>query len=258
MVRIYLLLFFCIYSFFGAIIPTQVSASAKTDYEYQLAQYRKNLAEFTQLKRDYLQNPTLDNQQKSIIVVKQALQARDLSKASYARFLAEEIQARNTAYVALDPILIKLVKASEFYFAESTKSAEIITPADLRKFSATYSKNTVIHDRSFFYGQVGVKVAQLVRFQIDAKNILDTIYPKLPTPAPAPLKARLEDIPGQAEMINQKIDLLTSKIIPEEEEGPIMGEQYFNKIVENLSDIRQMEARLIDQFIDIDINYAKL
>jgi len=243
-------------SLFG-LIPRAL-ADAKSDYEYQLSQYRRSYAEFTQLKRDYLQNPTLDNQQKSIIVAKQVLLSRDLTKASYARFLADIINTHNTGYSAFQPIITRLGQAVVFYTEKSVESQGITTPVELKKFSNTYSSETIIPDRSFFYGQTAAKIAQLVRFQLDAKSILDSIYPKMPSPPPIQLKARLDEIPIQADDINQRIAALTSQIIPEEETGVLNSNQYFSKTLESLADIRTRQTYLIDQLVDIDINYAQL
>jgi len=234
-----------------------VRATAKEDYEFQLSQYRKSYAEFSQLKRDYLQNPTLDNQQKSVIVAKQALSARDQAKASFARYLADLVNGHNTGYTAFQPILTRLSEAVVFYSAKAQESQKITTPSDLTAFSNSYQTETMIHDRSFAYGQVAAKIGNLIRFQIDAQNILNTIYPKLPSPQPIPLKARLDEIPLTVEAINEKISDLLAFAIPEEEDSPLIPDQYFSKFTEGLVDIRSRQSILIDQLIDIDINYVQ-
>lgn len=241
-----------------AISPTSVFADAKSDYEYQMSQYRRSYVEFTQLKRDYLANSTLDNQQKSLILAKQVMLSRDLAKGAYARYMMDLINAQNTGYAAFQPVLVRLSEATSFYSFNAQKSQTITTPSDLKEFSSKYNIDSIIPDRSFFYGQVAAKLAQLLRFQLDAKDILDSIRPKLPSPQPIPLQARLNDIPVQADLINKKIEALTKLIIPEVEEGPIAPEQYFTKITEGLTDIRSNQASLVDQLVDIDLNYAQL
>lgn len=247
-------------SLFLCVLPGTVFADAKSDYEFQLSQYRRSYSEFTQLKRDYLLNPTLDNQQKSIITAKQVLLSRDLSKAAYARYMIDLINVNKTNYVPLQPIINRLLMAVDIFTASANLSQSITTPSDLKKFSDSYLINTISPDRSFYYGQVAVKLSQLVRFQLEAQNILDTIYPKLPDPQPIQLKARLDEFPVLAEDINQRIAAIVKMIIPEPEveKSPVAPEQYFTLIIEKLTDIRSRQSALVDQLVDIDINYAQL
>jgi len=239
------------------VFPLNVFADAKSDYEYQLAQYRKSYTEFSQLKRDYLANPTLDNQQKALIVARQALLARDLSKSSYALYLSELINAPNTSYEPFNKILTRLGEASIFFSSSAQKSQVVTTPAELKSFSAQYSRDTLIHDRSFYYGQVAAKLAQLIRFQLDMDGVLQTIYPKLPDPRPIPLKARLDEIPVKAAQINKQVADSTALITPTIEEGQL-DPDYFTDFSTTLGDIRSRQLLLIDQLIDIDLNYAQL
>jgi len=45
---------------------------------------------------------------------------------------------------------------------------------------------------------------------------------------------------------------------PEVEKSPVAPEQYFTLIIEKLTDIRSRQSALVDQLVDIDINYAQL
>ena len=247
-----------ILSFLIIIFPPIARADSKTDYEYQLSQYRRHYAEFTQLKRDYLANPTLDNQQKSVILAKQVLLDRDLAKSSYTRLLVDEIKKHNTNFIGFDAVINRLNAATAFYNIETNKSQEIITPNDLKKYSQGYLKAAIIPDRSMYYGQVAAKLASLLQFQNEASTLLSTIYPKLPVNQPVQLKARLTDIPTIAQEINTQIASLAAQIIPEFEDAPINSDQYFLKFIESLTLLRSRQLSLIDQLIDIDINYAQL
>lgn len=246
-----------IFIFLPLLFPGLVHADAQADYEYQYSQYRASYTEFSQLKRDYLTNGTLDNQQKAIITAKQALQARDLAKAAYARYLADIITSQNTGYTDFQPVLDRLSQAIDFYNTQAQKSQAITSPKELLDFSDQYAKDTIVPDRSFFYGQVIAKLAQLVRFQLDANNTLNSIYPNFPTPMPLPLKTRLEDIPSQADNINHQISALASSVIPKAEDNPLQVDQYFIKPVKSLLAIRSLQETMINQLIDIDINYAQ-
>ena len=234
-----------------------VFATAKTDYDFQWQQYRQNYSEFALLKRDYLANQTLDNQQKAILSAKQTLMARDLAKDAYARYLVDLINAQNTGYTALNPIIDRLKAASAFYVAEAQLSQKIITTNDLKTFALDYYDKTQIFDRSFEYGQIAVKIATLVRFQIDLKNNFDVLVPKLPDPLPAALKARLDEVPSLAQNINDKIATISARIIPENEEGILNQENYFNPFVDKLDEIKTLQLNLVNQFVDMDINYVQ-
>jgi len=244
---------------FISLSSTSASADSKSDYEYQLSQYRRSYTEFTQLKRDYLQNRTLDNQQKSIIIAKQALLARDLAKAAYARYLTDLITQHNTNYVGFESTLTRLSSAVSFYTLNSTRSQAIATPADLKTFSDEYVLASIIPDRSFYYGQEAAKLAQLIRFHLDAQKIFDSIRPKITQDGqPIPLKARLQEIPILAEEINQKIATQAALIIPKVEEKPISGNDYFSEKIKTLTQIRSLQTELVDLLVDIDLNYAQL
>ena len=61
--------------------------SPYTDYQYQLDQYRKNYAQFVLLKKDYLNNNTLDNEQKALLAVESTIKSRELTMFSFAQML---------------------------------------------------------------------------------------------------------------------------------------------------------------------------
>ena len=246
----------CLFGFI-ATGTNNVYASPKTDFDFQWTKYRQNYAEFSLLKRDYLQNQTLDNQQKAVLSAKQTLLARDMAKAAYARYMIDLINGKNTGYTALNPVLTRLSEAAIFFDSEALLSQQIITPADLKKFATDYLSGYQIKDRSFFYGQLAYKIATLVRFQIDLKESYDAMLPKLPEVKPAPLKARLDEVPVLAANINDKIASLSALIIPEEEDGALTPDGYFSPFIKKVDDIRQLQLQLVNQFVDIDINYVQ-
>lgn len=234
-----------------------VHADSRADYDFQLAKYRQNYVEFALFKSDYLQNPTLDNQQKAILSAKQTLQARDLAKASYARYLLSSIAAQDSGFTALDPIVIKLTNAVTFFNNEAQLSQQIINASDLKTYTLNYLKNYTIHDLSLYYGQVALKVATMVRFQINTKNELDAMIPQLPSDRPAPLQARLNAIPTLVSQINSQITQITSKIIPDSEEYILNESTYFDALSAQLEIVKSLQLNLIDQLRDIDLNYVQ-
>ncbi len=248
---------FVLVFFLFPVFPQLVSADSKSDYEYQLGQYRKNYAEFNLLKQDYLNNPTLNNQQKSILSAKQVLLGRDLAKASYTRYLAELINSRQTAYEGLNDTLIKLAAATQYYSQQAILSQQIITPADLKNFTKTYLKETAPHDLSFVFAQTALKIAQMQRFQLDIKDGFKNLLLKMPDPQPVALKARLEEIPNLTTDIDQKLVLFSQFIIPEEGLEGTFSESYFTPRIEKTIEIRSLQQKLLNQLIDIDLNYAQ-
>lgn len=243
-----LLLFFC--------VPTAVFADAKGNYEYQYSQYRQNYIEYTVLKNDYLANPTLDNQQKAVLAAKQTIASRDLAKANYAEFLLSLCQSNITNYTPIKPVLDSLTAAKVFFQAEAEKSQSIVTPAQLVTFTQEYQKNSVTHDRSFRTGVVANKISELVRLQVESKDALDIILPKLATPFSTPLETRIADLQTQGNKINDDINALTAKLFSEEDLQSIDGQNYFTDKTERIKKIQTLQQKWIDGLIDIDINYA--
>ena len=252
--RIFIALFFS----FLFLAPKSVMASAQTDYDYQLGQYRQNYSEFILLKRDFVANQTLDNQQKVIISARQTLIARDLAKAAYGRMFIDLIQAKNTSYAPLDPVLAELSAAVDYFQNQAMAAQSVVTPDDLKKLSTDYLKQSVIHDRSFRHAQVANKIAQLVRYQLDSKAFFDDILPKLPAEKPEQLTYRINKMPDLSDQINQKINTLADMIMPKEGDMNVENSSYFSDRTKLITEIRALQIQLINQLIDIDINYVQL
>lgn len=233
-----------------------VFADSKSDYEFQFSQYRQNYIEYTVLKNDYLGNPTLDNQQKAVLAAKDTLKSRDLAKASFAAYLLDLCQEKQTNYTPIKPYLDSLRSANTFFLMEANRSQSIITPTDLNTFSTAYATDTIPHDRSFRTGVVACKISQLVRIQIQSKNSYDSIIPKLATPYSTPLQSRINDLQSQGNAINDSINTFTQKLFSEEETENIDSENYFTNKSETIKKIQSLQIKWIDSLIDIDINYA--
>jgi hypothetical protein len=241
-------------TFFTA--STTVFADAKSDYEYQYSQYRQNYIEYSVLKKDYLENPTLDNQQKAVLAAKQTLSSRDLAKANFAAYLLDLCQEKQTNYSPVKPILESLNTARNFFLAESEKSKSIVTPANLASYTQEYKLNTITHDRSFRTGVIACKISQLVRIQIQSKNALDVILPKLSTPFSTPIQTRINDIQALGNKINDTINTFTNKLFSAEEISSIDNDYYFSNKNETIRKIKTLQLKWIDSLIDIDVNYA--
>lgn len=235
---------------------TTVFADAKSDYEYQYSQYRQNYIEYTVLKKDFLENPTLDNQQKAVLAAKQTIQSRDLAKAGFAGYLLFLCQEKQTNYAPVKPILNSLAEAKSFFLSESQKSQSIVTPANLVSFTTSYATDTIVHDRSFRTGVIACKISQLVRIQIESKNALDIILPKLATPFSTSLQTRIDDLKSQGNKINDTINTTTEKLLSAEQVDNIDNETYFTNNSETIKKIQLLQIKWINSLIDIDINYA--
>lgn len=250
------LLLIPLFTTFLSVASTTVFADAKSDFDYQYSKYRQNYIEYTILKKDFLGNPTLDNQQKAVLVAKEAIYSRDLSKSSFADYILSLCKEKQTNFAPLKPVLDSLRSAKLFYVSEAAKSQTIITPANLLSFTQSYTENTITHDRSFRSGVVACKISQLVRIQIESKNAFDVILPKLATPFSTALNTRINDLQTQGNNINDTINTFTNKLYSEQEVQNIDNENYFTDKIETIKKIQTLQLRWIDSLIDIDINYA--
>ncbi|HSV95048.1 MAG TPA: hypothetical protein VLH94_03705 [Spirochaetia bacterium] len=237
-------------------VSTVVYADAKSDFEFQYSKYRQNYIEYSILKKDFLENPTLDNQQKAILAAKQTLSTRDLAKGSFAAYLLYLCQEKETNYAPIKPSIDALTQAKNFYLSEAYKSQSIVTAANLAEYTQNYITNTVTHDKSLRSGVVACKISQLVRFQIQSKNSLDFILPKLAKPYSTALQTRITDIQDLGNKINDTINAFTTKFYSEEMLDNIDNESYFTNNSETVKKIQILQLKWIDSLIDIDLNYA--
>ena len=246
-----------IFSFFALISPSFVSADAKSDYDFQYGQYRQNYPEYALLKADYLNTPSLDNQQKAMLAAKQTIYSRDLVKASFAWYLLDLINSSKANYEPVQPIIISLSSSREFYMKEAQKSQSIVTQEDLKKFTAGYLKDVIHHDRMIKFGILANKITSLVRIQLDSKKALDTLSSKLPVPQPAILAERIQELTNSSKAIDLKIDTIAKNlnIVDAEEEAD--AEIFFNSRVEKIVEIQTLQLDWINRLIDIDKNYAQ-
>lgn len=233
-----------------------VFADAKSDYEYQYSLYREKYAEYTLLKSDYLGNPILNNQQKAVLAAKETLSARDLAKSYYAAYLLSLIADTKANFKGIDPVVASLTKTRDFFSNEALKSQSIVTPTDLQSFTQSYATEVIIYDHSFRLGVVAYKISTLVHFQKEMDNSLNIILPKLATPISTPLQTKIDDLQKLGQDINTSIDTLTAKLLSEEDQSNIEGENYFSEKSEATKKIQTQQLRWINSLIDIDLNYA--
>ena len=241
----------------GSISAPTTLADAKSDYDYQYGQYRQNYIEYTVLKKDYLNNPSLDNQQKATLAAKQSIITRELAKASLAWYLGDLIHSSNVNYELVKPILSSLEVARSFFLTEAQKSQGLVTPENLKTYTDSYIDATIPHDQSFKYGIIVNKIVKLVRIQTDCKLAFDDLLPKLPSPTPTLVGTRMSELQEMAKGINSKIDTLANSLNPALGEENVDSEIFFTARIEKLNEIRALQLDWINRLIDIDINYVQ-
>ena len=240
-------------SFIVLFFAPSVLADAKSDYDYQYGQYRTGYSEFVVLKQDYLNTPSLDNQQKAMLSAKQTILARDLAKASLHWYLMDLIAGYQVDYGPIKPITTSLNIAREYFLAQAQKSQSVITQEDLKKFTQNYQSTVQGNDSIIKFGIVANKITALVRIQRDSKTALDSIIPKLP----ASLTARIQELKDSAQIIDGKIDLLANNLNLADAVAESVTEIFFTARVEKLVEIRELQLDWINRLIDIDINYVQ-
>jgi hypothetical protein len=232
-------------------------ADAKSDYDYQYGQYRQNYIEYTILKKDYLDRPSLDNQQKAILSAKQSIIARELAKASLAWYLTDLIHSSNVVYEPLRPLVASLETARIYFLGQAQKSQSIITEEDLRLYTDNYVKTVTPNDQSFKYGIIVNKITRMVRFQEDLQKAFNDLLPKLPESLPTTLNARIDELKEDKIGIDKKIEVLAQSLDPILGEENVDSEIFFTARTEKLSEIRSLQLDWIEKLIDIDINYVQ-
>jgi len=246
--------FLLVVSFFTSSL---VLADAKSDYDYQYSQYRTGYSEFVILKQDYLNTSSLDNQQKAMLSAKQTILARDLAKASLNWYLMDRIASYNVDYNPNKPVITSLDTARQYFLGQAQKSQSIITQEDLKKFTQGYLTTITENDSLIKFGIVVNKIAALVRIQTDSAIALDAIIPKLSTPIPSALAARIQELKDSSEIIDGKIDLLANNLNLADAIAESVNEIFFTSRVEKLVEIRELQLDWINRLIDIDINYVQ-
>ena len=249
--------FFILFFVFSFYFSSSIFADSKSDYDYQYGKYRAGYSEFTLLKQDYLATPSLDNQQKAMLSAKQTILARDLAKASLDLYLLDLIDLYRVDYDPIKPVIAALSASRQYFLNEAQKSQGIVIQDDLKKFTQDYLATVTLNDSIVKYGIVANKIATLVRIQIDSRDALANIIPKLPTPLPSGLSARLEELKRSTKVIDGKIDLLAKSMNLSEAVAESTSEIFYSAKIEKLVEIRSLQLDWINRLIDIDINYVQ-
>ncbi len=238
---------------------TFVNADAKSDFDYQYSKHRENFLEYTLYKKDYLSNPTLDNQQKALLSAKQSTNTRELTRASFAAYLRELILINQLkGYPLSDNLNSNLLSAQQFFLMESQKTLGVVTIADLEKFNQDYLIEYPKHEKYLKAGIVGHKLARLKYFALKQDEAIKELKNKIPSNVSVRAFERLDTLASDLLVIHSKIDNLSDYLITEESLDNTQSEVFFNSRVEFLAEIRSLQLAWMDKLIDLDLNYAKI
>jgi len=238
---------------------TFVSADAKSDFDYQYSKHRENYLEYTLYKKDYLSNPTLDNQQKALLSAKQSTNTRELTRASFVAYLRELILLNQLrGFPLADTLNANLLAAQQFFLMESQKTLGVVTIADLDKFNLDYQTEYTKHERYLKAGIVGHKLTRLKYFALKQDEVIKELKNKIPSTVSVRVFERLETLETDLTTIHTKIDNLSNYLITEESMENTQNEIFFSSRVEFLSEIRSLQLTWMDKLIDLDLNYAKI
>ncbi len=246
-----LFLFLLSYSFVGA--------DAKSDFDFQYSKHRESFLEYTLFKKDYISNPTLDNQQKALLSAKQSTNTRELTRASFVAYLRELILLNQLqGYPLADNLNANLLVAQQFFLMESQKTLGVVTLADLDKFNQDYLVEYPKHEKYLKAGIVGHKLARLKYFAKKQSVALAELKNKIPTSVSVRVFERLDSLESDLSVIDTKIDNLSDFLITEESLENTQSEVFFTSRIEFLAEIRSLQLTWMDKLIDLDLNYAKI
>ena len=119
------------------LLPTIVFADAKSDYDYQYTRYRDSYQEFIIFKKDYLDTPSLDNQQKVLLSLKQSL-SHAICQVFACLVSIRLINLNKVKYKPLDPILTMLSDARLYYLAKANEAQTVVTLSNLKEYDKSY------------------------------------------------------------------------------------------------------------------------
>lgn len=244
--------------FFFVVFATTVFADARSDYDYQYTKYREHYSEFLLFKKDYLTNPTLDNQQKALLLAKLSMNTRDLTYASFAAYLRSLIASNNLQYDPINPISASLITAQQFFLTESSKSQSIVTLQDMDTFDTDYIKAYPEHEKSLKAGIVAAKIAKFKNLSLQQDQALKKLKQKLADNVSVRVTERIDQLDKDLLVITEKIDNMANFLISKEGMDNADSEIFFSAKIELLSDIRTLQLKWMDQLIDLDLNYGKI
>lgn len=255
MKKLFLIIFAITFLFSAGIVFAQ--GTYLSDYNFQLDQYRKNYAEYTNFKKDYDDRPTLNNEQKALLSAKQTIIARELTWANFYLLLSESIAKPGVSYPLVNQATTDLTTVANYHFNQVSKVDSIVTRTDLTAFTKE-ELTTLANERlPVVKAQVANKLATIIKFQVDAKTAYDSLVSKLESVKnEVSVKNGLDQIEVFSGQINGQIEAVAKKTTDfKQAEGSI--NQFYANTSEALKEIRTLQNRLVSVIIDLDTNYVR-
>ncbi len=237
-------------------LPVGRTGNNLSDYQYQLDQYRINYAEYQLFKKDYENNPTLNNEQKAVLAAKQAILSRELALAYFSFVMVDGLKSAEVDYPIVNKAIGDISTIGQFHFNQSQEAQKIVTKADITSFTKNYLEQVAKQKDIFAHAQVAGKIGALIRLQQEAKRAFDSLLPKLEVNMDnINVQNGLGQIKSYSGQINDQIEALaknTAEISLENKDA----QQFYDESGLVLSQIRALQNRLINIIIELDTNYA--
>ena len=255
MKKFFLIIFTIVFLFSAGVVLAQ--STYLSDYNFQLDQYRKNYAEYTNFRKDYDDRPTLNNEQKALLSARQAIISRELARANFYLVLSESIGKPGVNYPLINQAATDLAGIANYHFGQAGKAGNIATRADLTNFTKEELTVLATHRRSITQAQVANKLAQMIKFQIDAKTAYDSLVGKLETVKnEVVVKNGLDQVQTYSAQINGQIEALAKKTTDFNLDQSNQN-QFYEDTSQSLRQIRSLQNRLVSVIIDLDTNYVR-
>jgi len=246
-------LFFFIFA--GGFLPIFAQNTQYSDYQFQQDQYRKSYATYQLFLKDYLSDPSLNNEQKAIQAAKEVIKFRESTLSHYFWWQAEILKLTQTDLSLIHQTISQLDSLGQYHYSKSLESSLLATKTDLTKFTKDNRKRVVELDLMAVKAQVAMKLARLIQFQTDLKRGYDYLNRSLPNQTNLVIKNGLEQVSTNAATANDLIEKLTTQVkdldLSEKRES-----QFYEKSIEIMTQIKSLQSRSIDIIIELDTNYV--
>ena len=255
MKKFFLIIFTIVFLFSAGVVLAQ--STYLSDYNFQLDQYRKNYAEYTNFKKDYDDRPTLNNEQKALLSARQAIISRELARANFYLVLSESIGKPEVNYPLITKTTTDLTGIANYHFGQAGKAGNIATRADLTNFTEEELTVLATHRLPVAQSQVANKLVQLIKFQVDAKTAYDSLVGRLEAVKnEVVVKNGLDQVQTYSAQINGQIEALAKKTTDFNLDQSNQN-QFYEDTSQSLRQIRSLQNRLVSVIIDLDTNYVR-
>lgn len=253
---IFLLSIFAAGAIFAQGLPVGRTGTNLSDYQYQLDLYRINYAEYQLLKKDFENNPTLNNEQKAVLAAKQAIVSRELALAYFSFVMVDGLKSAEVDYPVVNKAINDMSTIGQFHLSQSREAQKVVTKADITNFTKNYLEQVAKQKDIFAHAQVAGKIASLIHLQQEAKRAYDALLSRLETNMDnLNVQNGIGQIKSYSGQINDQIEALAKRTGEVNLEN-IDAQQFYDESGLVLSQIRTLQNRLINIIIELDTNYA--